>query len=191
MGVAKEMLRSSKYRVVALASAVAYWFLYAVSSGTLQYYGMDLTALLRTSQVPNPYYFVEWNNFLNFYDSGMVWYSTGHLQLNLLFGPTFFSILLSVLFALNFLLIVYSLRAQGVRKGTGISGLVGMVPALFSGGCCSVPLGMSLFGSLLPSTALFSFAFNYVYLTNTSVALLMWVSFAHASKKVASCNCAT
>ncbi len=184
MGMLREILRLPKYKFVLLTSAAIYWLLYAISSGMLMYYALDLAQLLRTSQVPNPYYFVEWGSFLNLYYSGIVWFPTGHLQLNLLFGPTFFSILLSGLFSLNILLVVNNLRI----KRMGMSGLVGMIPALFSGGCCSVPLGISLFGSLLPSAALLSLSYNYVYLTNAPVAALMYISLAYTSKKAVCCN---
>lgn len=189
----RTVLRQSwKLRAVALASLVGYWLLYAVSSGMIFYYAADLTPILQTSPVRNPYFYLNFREFIDFYNSGMIWFPNGHLQLNLLFGPTTFSIILSALFALNMVLSSYSLSSERLGKKHGMGGFLGMVPALFTGGCCSIPIGILLIGAIVPSTALTAlstFIFTYAFLTNVLVGSLMLISLTYNYRKVARASC--
>ncbi len=180
----KLVLRQSKFKGIILVSFVAYWILYALSSGMFFYYKVDITPLLKTSPVPNPYFIVSFRSFTGLYNSGMIWFPNGHLQINLLYGPTIFSVLLAGLFGLNMLLLSYSFHLGGLSKGQGTSGLLGMVPALFSGGCCSVPFGLVLIGTMVPTAALSTFAYTYPVLTNIFFAVLMLLSIVYTSRKI-------
>lgn len=180
----KLALRQSKFKGIILVSFVAYWILYALSSGMFFYYKVDITPLLKTSPVPNPYFIVSFVNFPSLYNSGMIWFPNGHLQINLLYGATIFSVLLAALFALNMLLLSYSSHLGGLSKRQGTSGLLGMVPALFSGGCCSIPFGLLLIGTIAPTAALSTFAYTYPVLTNIFFAVLMLFSIVYTSQKI-------
>jgi len=182
-----QALKSSKYKVLALLVGGAYWVVYAISSGMIFYYQTDVTSLLASSPVPNPYFVTSFRSFTDFYLSGIVWYPTGHLQLNLLIGPTFFSFLMSSLFALSAVLLIYSIPLRTMQRGPRLGGLTAVIPAIFSGGCCSVPLGLSLVGTLLPSTALFSFVYDYAFAINALVALMVYVSLAYTAKGITLC----
>jgi len=164
-----------------------YWFLYAFSSGMIFYYQVDMTPLLVSSKIPNPYMITPFGSFRGFYLSGIIWYPSGHFQLNFLLGPTFFSLLLSGLFALNGMLLICSMRLRRMKKRTGFTGFLAIIPAVFSGGCCSIPLGLSLIGSLLPSAALFPLVYDYAFVTNALTATIVYFSLAYAAKRVSSC----
>ncbi len=186
----RSVLRQSwKFRAAALVSLAGYWLLYAASSGMFFYYRVDIAPLLKNSPVPNPYFFVHSRSFVDLYNSGMVWIPNGHLQVNLLFGPTIFSIFLSALFAPSMLLLLYGLSARGLTKKHGIVGLLAMIPAVFSGGCCSIPFGVLLLGTFVPSAALSTFVYAYPVLTNTFIAVLMLVSLVYSSRKISHLRC--
>jgi hypothetical protein len=180
-------LKQWKYRLTLLVAGVAYWVVYAFSAGMFFYYSFDLAPLLRASQVSNPYFILESGSLTDLYSSGMVWYPTNHLQVNLLYGPTFFSIVLSSLFGLNVLLFVYGVRSRGPVSGLGLNGFAGMVPALFSGGCCAVPFGAVLFASFIPAAALSSFVYGYVTLTNSLFSMLMLFALLYSARRLGSC----
>jgi len=166
-----------------------YWFLYALSSGLIFYYRADVTPLLISSKVPNPYTITRSGSFTDLYQSGVIWYPSGHLQLNFLVGPTFFSLLLSSLFALDVTLLIYSLRLRGMEERTGFAGFLAIIPAVFSGGCCSIPLGLYLIGSLLPSAALFPLIYDYSFFTNSLVAILVYISLGYTANRISLCAC--
>ena len=93
------LAKSLKYKIVALVSALAYWLLYAYSSGMFQYYySIDITPYLKEDGLPNPQFFSP-SNLASLYYSGVIWYPTPHLELVFFLGQTFFSIRLSVLFS--------------------------------------------------------------------------------------------
>lgn len=187
----RSVLRQSwKFSAVALVSLVGYWLLYATSSGMVFYYEDDVTPLLEDSPVPNPYFYLNFHRFVDFYNSGMIWFPNGHLQLNLLFGPTVFSVALSTLFALNMVLLAYSLSVGRLGKRVGTGGFLGMLPALFSGGCCSIPFGVLFISTFItPSTALAGFAFTYAFLTNIVVATVMLAALLYISRKIRAVSC--
>ncbi len=89
-----------------------------------------------------PTFFNYFSGPLGLYNSGIIWYPNGHLQANLVYGPFIFSLVLATLFSLNMVLVVFSLRFSRFSRRTGPVGLLALVPALFSGGCCSVPIGL-------------------------------------------------
>lgn len=180
------MLHSWRYRLAFVASVTGYWVLYAFSVGMIFYYSFDLEPLLRSSGVPNPYFIFYPQSFYGLYDSGMIWYPTNHVQLNLLYGPTFFSIVLSSLFGLNMLLFAYSLR-KGAGSSRGLSGLAGIVPALFSGGCCAVPFGTFLLATFVPAASLGTFVYSYVAETNSLFAVLLFLSLVYNARKLGNC----
>lgn len=180
-------LHSWRHKLIFVASAIAYWVLYAFSAGMIFYYSFDVGPLLRSSGVPNPYFITYTRSFMGLYDSGMVWYPNGHIQLNLLYGSTLFSIVLSVLFGLNMLLLGYSLSVKAKTLTLGLNTLAGIVPALFSGGCCAVPFGTALLSSFVPLAALSTFEYSYVAVTNSLFAVLMLFSLIYNARKLGSC----
>lgn len=177
------------------ASAVSYWFLYAFSAGVVFYYSYDLTPLLSqlsAAGVPNPHYIVyATRGFMGFYYSGVVWFPTNHLQLNLLFGPTLFSILLSVLFGLNMALLGYSFSSRSKTRTLGLNGLVGIIPTLFTGGCCTLPFGTILLSYFFPLAAgpsiLSGLEFNYAPLMDSFLAGLMLFVLVRSANKLGCC----
>jgi len=180
-------LKQWKHRLALVAAIVGYWTLYAFSAGMFFYYSFDLTPLLKSAQVPNPYFILESASLTGLYNSGMIWYPTNHLQVNLLYGPTFFSIILSVLFGLNMILLVHGFSFREPRSSLGLNGAVSMIPALFSGGCCAIPFGTVLLSSLIPATALSSFVYDYVLPTNILSVILMLAALLYSSKKLVRC----
>jgi hypothetical protein len=113
--------RSLKYKVVALLSAIAYWLLYGYSAGMFFYYSFDVTQYIREEGIPNPSFGLDLSSLSGFYNSGLIWYPTGHLALIFFMGPMIFSIVLSVLFALSIVLLTYNIRLQGrIRKSGGL-----------------------------------------------------------------------
>jgi len=151
------------------------------------YYGFDLSPLLKMAGVPNPFFIYGSGSLTSLYNSGMIWYPTNHLQVNLLYGPIFFSIILSFLFGLNALLLVYGIRFRGPRSSVGLNGAFSMIPALFSGGCCAIPFGTVLLSSFIPTMVLSSFVYGYVIPTNTLSAILMLSALLYSVRKLGSC----
>lgn len=179
---------SAKYKAVASLSGIAYWLIYGYSTGMYFYYSFDATQYLKASGMTNPYFIPpsSFGDLTALYDSGVVWFPTSHLQFNFLFGQTFFSALLSILFSLSILLLLYSFRFKGLsKKGQGLAGIFGIVPALFSGGCCAVPVATLLLGSIVPSSVLFNFEFGDPLLMNLVIVILMLSSIMYTSKKIA------
>jgi hypothetical protein len=180
------LCQSVKYKLFALGADIAYWLLYAYSSGIFLYYSPDITPYLNRDGLPNPQ-FLPPSNLAGLYDSGVIWYPTGHLELILFLGPTFFSVLLSILFSLSIILLIYSLRFGRFSKRAShgsFLGLFGMIPAIFSGGCCAVPVATLLFGSILPSSLLFNFEFEDPLLLNLVIVILMLSSILYTAKRI-------
>lgn len=185
------MSRSTKYKALAFLSAVGYWLVYGYSTGIYFYYTFDATQYLSASGTTNPYFIppVSLGDLAAVYDSGLVWFPTSHLQLNLLLGPTFFSILLAVLFSTSILLLTFSIRLTGVnRKQQGLAGLFGVIPAIFSGGCCAVPIATLVLGSIVPSTVLANIEFGDPLLLNLLIVILMLSSIYYTAWKINSKN---
>jgi hypothetical protein len=185
--IVRHIIRQSvKYKVLALVTGLAYWLLYAYSSGIFQYYSVDITPYLNADGLPNPQFLAP-GSLAGLYNSGVIWYPTGHLELILFLGPTFFSFLLSILFSSSMILLIYSLRFRRFSKRTSqgsFFGLFGMLPAIFSGGCCAVPVATLLFGSIVPSSILFNFEFDDPLLLNLVIVILMLTSILYTAKKI-------
>ena len=181
----KQILRqSTKFKMAALLSALVYWLVYAYSSGMFQYYSFDMTPYLKEDGLPNPQFFPP-GNLAGLYSSGIIWYPTSHLELVFFFGQTFFSILLSSLFSVSILLLVYSFGFKGLgKKQQGFVGLFGMIPAIFSGGCCAVPIATLLLGSIVPSTVLANIEFGDPLLLNLLIVILMLSSIYYTARKI-------
>ncbi len=178
------ILGSGKFKVSAVAGWLGYWLLYAFSGGMFFYYSSDITALLKASSVSNPYFLNYFSSFYRFYNSGMIWYPNGHLQVNLLYGPLIFSLILSTLFSLNVVMMVFSVRFTHIGRGAGPVGILALIPALFSGGCCSVPFGLALIGMFAPTAGLTTLVYNYPYLTNITFVILMFLSLILVSRRL-------
>ncbi len=175
---------SSGYKLAALVSASTYLLLYSYSSGMFFYYSFDVTPYLKEIGLPNPQ-ILYFRNLAGLYYSGVIWYPNSHLELVFSLGTTFFSVLLSTLFSMSILLLIYSLRFKGLsKKHQGFVGLFGLVPAIFSGGCCAVPVATMLLVSIIPSTVLFSFEFGDPFLMNLLIALLMLFSIFYTTRKI-------
>lgn len=175
--------QSVKYKLVVLVGTVAYLVVYGYSSGAIFYTSFDVTPYLKQTGLSNPY-FISFRNLSGLYYSGMVWFPTSHSQLSFLVGPTFSSIILSVLFGLSILLLIYSLRFRVFKRRQGFVGLIGMLPALFGGGCCAVPIATLLLGSIVPSTILFKLEFGDPLLLDLLIAALMLFSILYTGKKI-------
>ncbi len=178
------ILGSRKFKAFAVAGWLGYWLLYAFSGGMFFYYSSDLTPLLKTSPVPNPYFIKDFSSFVGLYNSGMIWYPNGHLQVNLLYGPFIFSLILSTLFSLNAVMMVFSIRFTHLSSGAGPVGVLALIPALFSGGCCSIPFGLALVGIFVPTAGLTTLVYNYPYLTNITFAILMFLSLVPVGRRL-------
>ncbi len=181
----RTILRARGFKVLMAGSWLGYWLLYMVSGGMLFYYSFDIFPLLQRYQVPNPSFFNYFSSLLGLYNSGIIWFPSGHLQVNLVYGPFIFSLVLATLFSLNVVLAVFSLRSPHVTRLTGPVGLLALVPALFSGGCCSVPVGLALVGVFAPAAGLFTLVYNYSYLTNLAFAILMVLVLLYVGRRVA------
>jgi hypothetical protein len=179
------ILGSRKFKALAVAGWLGYWLLYAFSIGMFFYYSSDITSLLKTSPVlPNPYFLKDFSSFFGFYNSGMIWYPNGHLQVNLLYGPLIFSVVLSTLFSLNIVLTVFSIRFTHLSRGSGSVGVLALIPALFSGGCCSVPFGLALIGIFAPTVGLTTLVYDYPYLINLAFVILMLLSLFYVGRRL-------
>lgn len=168
-----------------------YWLVFAFSSGILVYYWEDVSSLVKASNIPNPLFYLNFSNLESFYYSGIVWYPSGHLEIVLAFGPLIFSVILSLLFSLNIGTIVYSfkfVRRSTGKRSTGFSSLLGLIPALFSAGCCSVPVGFLIIGSFVPLVGLrpiLYFFYAYPALINTFFSFLLVVTLYYALRRMA------
>ncbi|MDG6953785.1 MAG: hypothetical protein JRN33_02220 [Nitrososphaerota archaeon] len=181
----RTILSSRKFKVLAAGSWLGYWLLYSVSGGMFFYSSFDVSPLLKTSLVPNPYFISDFSSFSGFYNSGMVWYPDGHLQINLVYGPLIFSLILATLFSMNIILTLFSVGFARFTKGTGTIGILALLPALFSGGCCSVPLGLALVGIFAPTAGLTALVYGYPYLINLAFVILMVLSLFYIGRRVA------
>ncbi len=180
------ILRVWKFRGILAASAVAYWLVYSFSSGMLRYYPFDVTPLLEGVRF---YRIALGGGLYGLYNSGIVWFPNGHLEVVLLYGTAFFSLLLSTLFGLSIALFVHGPRNSTLERTSGSIGskdlspsLLGLLPALFTGGCCSLPFG-TLILSFLSSPVLSFFVYDYSIITNPAVAIVMLVSVVYTVKR--------
>lgn len=167
-----------KLKLLAVTGWLGYWLLYAFSGGIFFYYpNFDLTPYIKG--LPNPEFVSNGP-----YSSGFLWWPNGHLQVNLLYGPFIFSLVLSTLFSLNLVLTLFSIRFAHFSRGMGPVGILALIPALFSGGCCSVPLGLSFVGTFAPTVGLTTLVYNYPYLTNVTFLILMLFSLVYTGRRL-------
>jgi len=80
-----------------LLLGIVYWLLFAESNNMIFYYRISVYPLLKQTGTPNPFFFFHANNPVSVYNSGIEWFPTGHIILMLLFGNTFFSVLITTL----------------------------------------------------------------------------------------------
>ncbi len=191
------ILGTRGFKAIALGSWLGYWFLYAFSGGMIFYYSTDLASFLSTFRtLSNPYFLKDFSSFFGFYNSGVIWYPNGHLQVNLLYGPLLFSLVLSTLFSLTIVLTVFGIRFNQIRRGAGPLGAVSLVPALFSGGCCSVPLGLAFLGILIPgiftpTLGITTLVYGHPYVINLAFGIVMLLSLIYTGRRlVRFSNCA-
>jgi hypothetical protein len=183
--VINKILRQSlKFKILVVAFAMAYWLLYAYSDGILFYYQFDITSYLRQVGISNPSFNLDLSSFNGVYNSGIIWYPTPHIGLVLFMGPTFFSIALAVFFALNMFLLVYGLESKYRLEKRNLVGIAGIIPALFSGGCCVAPLATLLLGSLIPTTILIGIEFGNTLLLNSIVLASMIFFTVYNTRKL-------
>lgn len=178
MGVINSILRGRRFKAVFAGSAISYWLLYAFSSGIIFYYSFPVTNL---GHINNPYF-----ASINPYWSGLVWFPTSNVQLNLFYGPTAFSIVLSTLFGLNISLLVFNIISRKIGKVQAIN-LVGLIPALVSGGCCAFPLGAAFLVLFIPLSVLSIFIYDYVGVLNYIFALIMAGTIVYSARRLRSC----
>lgn len=179
--------KSRKYTAVTVAGGVAYWLLYAFSSGIFRLYPYDMAHYYPI----NPVFFVDSSSLRGVYDSLMLWFPVGNFMVVFSVGILSFSILLSLLFSMSVLMVAYGFRTKELERIPGLIGFLGLVPAMLTGGCCSVPFGMLILSSLTPSTFLFSFAYDHPFATNATVSGLMLLSVLYTARKAARNSCAT
>lgn len=181
------VLSKGIYKIIAIFSGLVYWVIYEFSSGMLFYYPVDVFAYLKQSPVPNPLIYLDTSSFKNFYLSGLIWYPNGHFEIVLAIGPLVFSVILSLLFSFNIAVMIYSFKFIKFNRKTGISGILGLIPAVFSGGCCSIPVGFSILGAFIPLATLrplLYFSFAYTEYINTFFALLLLFSLYYLLSKI-------
>jgi hypothetical protein len=182
----RQILASSvRYKIVTVLSAIGYWLLYGYSAGMYSYYSFDVTSYIREEGIPNPLFGLDLSSLSGFYNSGLIWYPTGHIALIFFMGPMIFSIALSVLFGLSVILIVYNVSLKSrIRKSGGLAGFLAIIPAIFTGGCCSVPVATLLLGSVVPSAVLVNIEFDNPFLLNFLTALVMFSAIIYTGQKI-------
>jgi hypothetical protein len=183
---AKFLMSSSRfYRLLGWTTAVSYWIIYAFSSGIVRYYQFNVIPYIKSSGFPNPFIFSNWVGIEGLYNSeGIIWFPNGHLELVLAIVPLFFSFLLSILFAFNAVTTAYSLKLRIRFRGLRATGFVGILPAIFSGGCCASTMGSLLLGSLSSFTPLFTLEYTYPFFLNMVVAIAMTTLYFYSARKL-------
>lgn len=181
------MFRSRRFTPILAVSAACFWFVYTFSESMISYYPKAFNLALVVGNLPNPQPVTD----EGWYYLGYLWFPNDHLQLTLLAGPVFFSLLLSVLFGISISLFSYSVSARYSLPGLGAAGALGVVPALFSSSapCCILPLGSLFVAAFVPSVALSTFTFTYGPITSLAIAAIMFVSVLYLSGKIAGSNC--
>jgi hypothetical protein len=182
------VLKRKSFKLIAVASWAGYWLLYAYSGGILLYSAIDITPILSNYQIPNPHLINNFQSLLDAYYSGLIWYPSGHFQVSFLYGPTLFSALLSTLFSLNVVVTLAAVRFVGLTKNVGLTGSLGVIAVLFSGGCCTVPLGIAILGTLAPTLGVVTFLVDYPFLTNLFFAFLLILSLIYMGRKLQRCR---
>jgi hypothetical protein len=141
-------------RPVIVVAGLAYWILFAFSSGIFVFYSHPLTWLFSDGVGSRPVLFLYANNIHNFLEySGIYWFPDEHLGVSILLLPTLVSIAMTVLFCviLGDILLLHSLQGKKAVLTTAI------VPAVVTTGiCCSLP-PMYLLIVLLSQEAAFWF----------------------------------
>jgi hypothetical protein len=188
----KDIVSEKKYKILCLLSGLAYWIVFAFSSGIFFYYPFDVFSIVGSSLIPNPLFYFNFSDFKSFYYSGIIWYPNGHFEIVLAIGPFVFSLILSILFSLNIVTIVYGFKFFRMRRGSGLSGLLGLIPALFSSGCCSIPIGFSIMGSFISLAGirpiLYIF-YAYPEYVNGAFSLLMFVTLFYMLRRIINVSC--
>jgi len=172
-----------KMRFLAAFAGIGYWLVYFLSGGWLFYSQIDFSKIMAEYHIPSVRFIPPSGGLFGLYNAGFAWNITGHLELNLIYGPLLFSVLLAVMFSISVNLMVVGLRASRFKKA-GSMGILAIIPAIFSGGCCSIPIGAVLFGALIPSGVLYNLVWGYPFITNLIVALLMVVSIVYTKRKL-------
>ena len=169
------------------AAATGFWLVYAFSESMISYYPKAFNLALVVGNLPNPQRVTD----EGWYYLGYLWFPNDHLQVTLLAGPVFFSLLLSVLFGVSISLFSYSVSARYSLPGLGAAGALGVIPALFSSSapCCILPLGSLFVAAFAPSVALSTFTFTYGPVTSVAIAAIMLLSVLYLSGKIAGLNC--
>jgi len=178
---------SWKYKGVTFVGGLAFWLLYAISSGIIRYYSWNLAKYYNT----NPVYFTNFSSLKGVYDSMIIWFPGDHFVVVLSVGIVLFSILLSLLFSLSILMISHSLRTGLPGRKPGLIGFLGLVPAMLTGGCCALPLGIVLSLYVAPAAFLFNLAYDHSFFTNATITGLMLVSVFYTGRKTSREACET
>lgn len=189
-------LRTRKGKVIFLASFAGYWLLYALSTGIIAYFGYNALSQLISAGGTNPEvanFLAYWEYPANVYETGILWFVTPHVMLSLTLGPVFFSIILSLLFATNMLMLSL-IHSRNLSGRTGLAGLAGVIPAIFSGSCCYAPFGLTvivlvLHLSLKQSVPLYALSYTYQILDNIAITLLIVFSLIYTYRKLGEKSC--
>lgn len=181
------MLRSRGNKVVTLTGGLAFWLLYAASSGIIRYYSWNLAQYYQA----NPIFFTDFSSLKGAYDSEVIWFPGANFVVVLSLGVLFFSVLLSSLFSISVLMVSHGLWTRGPGRKPGFVGFLGLVPAVLTGGCCSLPFGILLSLYFAPAAFLFNLAYDHSFVTNATIASLMLVSVLYSARKAGRNACET
>lgn len=180
----KLIFYTRKMRFLAICVGIVYWLVYLFSGGWLFYSPFDVSKILAEYHIPSIRFIPSSGGLFGFYNAGFAWSITGHLEFNVIYGPLFFSTLLAVMFSISVNLTIVSLRYSHFTRKAGSMGILAVLPAIFSGGCCTTPIGAILFGAIMPSGILYDLVWGYPFVTNLIIALLMAASILYTRRKL-------
>ncbi|PSO06698.1 hypothetical protein B9Q04_14730 [Candidatus Marsarchaeota G2 archaeon BE_D] len=165
-------------RLTASFAATLYWLAYAFSTGMLRYYPHSVEKYL--AGIPNPNFFLLPTSLTNIYfASGVVWFPNGHIELALGLGPTATSIAIALLLGLN-INATRSLKSTNLR----LTGATSLLSALISGGCCSLPLLISILAYASSSAVLLdSTLYNLTIPVSMAVLALMTATYIYTTSR--------
>jgi hypothetical protein len=152
------IIRTSKYRAIAIASGLAYAIIYMVTVGIISY----VPGLSSTSGIPG---------FRTSY-IGISAIPADNIYFFIFYGALTFLVASSILVGINTALMFYSrkvAKACGIRKRPESKGFFGLIPAFFTSFACC---GGGLLALAIGPTAFSSLSIYSNYLAPLTVAVL-------------------
>lgn len=124
---------------------LAFWLLYAASSGIIRYYSWNLAQYFQA----NPVFLTDFSSLKGAYGSKIIWFPGANFVVVLSLGVLFFSILLSSLFSISVLMVSHGLWTRGPGRKPGFVGFRGLFLL-----CSPVDVAVFLSEYCFPSTLL-------------------------------------